>query len=127
MLFEAFARLKPGLDPLPPPPPGTLIVANAGLPQPLRVFRPRNALFRPDADAPTVAFPPDGAVLAGGGPLVVKVRDGAAPFTWLVDGRPLATGERERETVLPAPGKGFVTLSVIDAKGRAARAAVRID
>src|SRR5690606_37874782 len=31
VLFEAFARLKPGLDPLPPPPPGTVIASNAGL------------------------------------------------------------------------------------------------
>src|SRR5690606_24341560 len=38
VLFEAFSRLKPVLDPLPPPPPGTLIVETAGLPLPLRRF-----------------------------------------------------------------------------------------
>src|SRR5690606_1309808 len=96
VLFEAFARLKPGLDPLPPPPPGTVIAGNAGLPAPLRQFRPRDALFRPDPQAPAVAFPPDGAVLRASGSLVLKVRDGTAPFTWLADGRPLVLGERER-------------------------------
>src|SRR5690606_28431505 len=90
VLFEAFSRLKPNLDPLPPPPAGTLIVANAGLQQPLRNFRPRDALFRPAAGAPQVAFPPDGAVLYGDGSLVLKVRDGEAPFTWMADGRPVA-------------------------------------
>ena len=127
VLFEAFSRLKPGLDPLPPPPPGTVITSNAGLAQPLRQFRPRDALFRPDPEAPSVAFPPDGAVLAGTGSLVLKVRDGTAPFTWLADGRPLATAARDRETEVALPGKGYVTLSVIDARGRSARAGVRID
>ncbi|MCR8724720.1 penicillin-binding protein 1C [Frigidibacter sp. ROC022] len=128
VLFEAFSRLKPGLDPLPPPPPGTLIVGNGGLPQPLRNFRPRDALFRPDADAPAVAFPPDGAVLsAEGGHLVVKVRDGRAPFTWLADGRPLATAERDREVAVTLPGKGFVTLSVIDALGRSAVSKIQVN
>jgi penicillin-binding protein 1C len=127
VLFEAFARLKPGLDPLPPPPPGTLLVATSGLPPALRAFRPRDALFRPDPGAPQVAFPPDGAVLAADGALVLKVRDGAGPFTWLADGRPLAVAARDREVAVPPPGRGFVTLSVIDASGRSAKARVRID
>jgi penicillin-binding protein 1C len=127
VLFEAFSRLKPNLDPLPPPPPGTVIAPTAALPRPLQRFRPRDALFRPDPEAPAVAFPPDGAVLAATGALTVKVRDGIAPFTWLADGRPLATGARDREVQVVLPGKGFVTLSVIDARGRAARAKVRIE
>ena len=45
VLFEAFARLKPALDPLPPPPPGTLVLSNAALPLPLREFRSRAAVF----------------------------------------------------------------------------------
>ncbi len=127
VLFEAFTRLKPQVDRLPPPPPGTVIAATAQLPQPLQHLRGRDALFRPDPDAPSVAFPPDGAVLSGGGPMVLKVRDGIAPFTWLADGRPLATGEREREVQVDLPGAGFVMLSVVDARGRSARAHVRIE
>jgi len=127
VMFEAFARLKPGLDPLPPPPPGTLIVGTGGLPAPLQTFRPRDALFRPDPLAPAVAFPPDGATLAAADSLVLKVRDGRAPFTWLVDGFPLAIGERERQVVVPLTGRGFVTVSVIDATGRSAQSRIRID
>jgi penicillin-binding protein 1C len=127
VLFEAFARLKPGLDPLSPPPPGTVIAGTASLPAALRQFRPRDALFRQDPDAPRVAFPPDGAVLAAGGALVLKVRDGAGPFTWLADGRPLAVAAHDREVSVPLPGRGFFTLSVIDASGRSAKARVRID
>jgi len=61
VLFEAFARLKPALDPQPPPPADTLMLTNAQLPQPLRHFRSRDAAFAADASGPEVAFPPDGA------------------------------------------------------------------
>jgi penicillin-binding protein 1C len=33
---------------------------------------------------------------------------------------------RARDTTLPMPGPGFVTLSVIDAKGNAARAEITL-
>ena len=61
VLFEVFGRIKPAFAPLPPPPPATLILPNARLPQPLRQFRPRTAPFedRPGS-APEVAFPPTG-------------------------------------------------------------------
>ena len=127
ILFQAFARLKPTLAPLPPPPPATLTVSNAQLPQPLQRFRPRDALFQPDPDAPELTFPPDGAeVELAGGVLVVKVRAGAPPFTWMADGVPLILAARGREQTLTLPGPGFVTLSVIDAKGRAARASITL-
>ena len=37
-----------------------------------------------------------------------------------------AVALRDRETILALPGTGFVTLSVIDAEGRSARASVRV-
>ncbi|WP_212522707.1 penicillin-binding protein 1C [Actibacterium sp. MT2.3-13A] len=127
VLFEAFARLKPRPVPLPPPPPAVLLVSNAELPQPLRRFRPRDAVFAPMPGGPELAFPPDGAEMAlEGSDLVVKLRDGTPPFTLLLDGRPALTGLREREVTLPAPGPGFVTLLVIDANGLAARARIRL-
>ena len=46
------------------------------------------------------------------------------PFTWMADGVPVLLGEYRRESALPALGPGFSTLSVIDAKGRAARVTV---
>jgi penicillin-binding protein 1C len=127
VLFQAFNRLKPQLDPQPPAPPATLLVANAELPQPLQRFRSRTAAFDAAPDAPAVAFPPDGAeveLLPAG--LMVRVRGGTAPFTWLVDGAPLMVATRDRESILALPGTGFVTLSVIDAAGRSARATVRV-
>lgn len=127
VLFQAFARLKPALDPQPPAPPETLLVANAQLPQPLQRFRSRGAAFAADADAPALAFPPDGAEverLPEG--VMARVEGGTAPFTWLADGAPIITDERAREVVLPLLGAGFLTLSVIDADGRSARARVRL-
>jgi penicillin-binding protein 1C len=127
VLFQMFGRLKPDLAPQPAAPPATLLVANAGLPQPLRQFRPRGAAFAPPADAPRVDFPPEGAeveLLPAG--LKVRVQGGTAPFTWLADGVPMATGQRSPEAMLDLPGWGYVTLSVIDAEGRSARAMVRV-
>lgn len=127
VLFQAFARLKPTLAPQPPAPPETLLVANAQLPLPLQRFRSRSAAFAVAADAPAVAFPPDGAEverLPEG--VLVRVEGGTAPFTWLADGRPMVTAERSRAVVLPLDGLGFLTLSVIDAEGRSARARIRL-
>jgi penicillin-binding protein 1C len=127
VLFQAFNRLKPKLDPQPPAPASTLLVSNTELPQPLQRFRSRSAAFEAGEDAPAVAFPPDGAeveLLPAG--LKVRVTGGTAPFTWLADGVPLVVALDARETMLALPGAGFVTLSVIDAEGRSARAAVRL-
>jgi penicillin-binding protein 1C len=127
VLFQAFNRLKPQLDPQPPAPAATLLVSNPQLPPPLQRFRPRDAVFAAAPDAPAVAFPPDGSdveLLPAG--LKVSVRGGTAPFTWLLDGTPVAVALAEREALLPSPGTGFVTLSVIDAEGRSARAQVRL-
>jgi penicillin-binding protein 1C len=127
LLFRAFGALKPELDPLPPPPPATLLVATGQLPQPLQRFRPRNAVFAAAPDAPEVAFPRDGTeveLLPEG--LMLRVRGGTAPFTWLLDGAPVAIALDARETLIAPPGAGFVTLSVIDATGRSSRARVRL-
>ena len=127
VLFQAFNRLKGKLDPQPPAPASTLLVANSELPQPLQRFRSRSAVFEAEADAPAVAFPPDGAeveLLASG--LKVKVAGGTAPFTWLADGVPVVVASDAREAVLAMPGAGFVTLSVIDAEGRSDRVQVQV-
>ena len=127
VLFQAFARLKPALDPQGPPPPATLTVSNAELPAPLQRFRSRQAAFLPAPDAPSVAFPPDGAeVELSGGELLVRVQNGVAPFTWLADGMPVAVASHERQEVLPMPGPGFVNLSVIDGQGRSAGVSIRL-
>jgi penicillin-binding protein 1C len=127
VLFQAFNRLKRQLDLQGPAPASTLLVANAELPQPLQRFRSRSAAFEAAADAPAVAFPPDGAeveLLPAG--LKVRVTGGTAPFTWLADGVPVIVGMDAREAMLALPGMGFVTLSVIDAEGRSARSKVQV-
>ena len=127
VLFQAFNRLKARLDPQPPAPASTLLVSNAELPQPLQRFRSRSAAFEAAADAPAVAFPPDGAeveLLPAG--LLVRVRGGTAPFTWLADGVPVIVAMEGRETMLTLPGAGFVTLSVIDSEGRSDRVQVQV-
>ncbi len=127
VLFEAFAHVKPQLDPLGPPPPETLILSNAQLPQPLQRFRPRGALFGTLLDAPQVAFPPDGATVVQDGMLALKVRNGTPPFTWLANGAPVVTESHEREEAVALSGKGFHRLSVIDATGQAANVRIRLE
>jgi penicillin-binding protein 1C len=128
VLFEAFGRLKPALDPLPPPPPATLIVSSAELPQPLQRFRPRDAAFSEPANAPELIFPPDGARLAlDGMDLTLKLRGGTAPFLVLANGQPVLSGQRRREFALPSPGPGFSSLVIVDGAGRSDRVNLRID
>ncbi|MBN2905336.1 MAG: penicillin-binding protein 1C [Rhodobacteraceae bacterium] len=126
LLFEAFARLKTTPAPPPPAPPGTLIAPNAALPIPLRRFV-RGGAMAPATGGPHLNFPPDGAelTLLGEG-LALKLEGGTPPFTVLADGTPLATGLRTRDAMLRGAGPGFVTLSVIDAAGRATRARIRV-
>lgn len=120
VLFAAFERLG-RKTPLRSAPPATLIVPTARLPQPLQRFRPRNA---PATGGPKIAFPPDGAAIEGES-LVVKIRDGLAPFTWLANGQPVLT-TRAREAELPPLGLGFSALTVIDAAGQSAAARVEV-
>ena len=122
VLFDAFQRLKVRIDPIPPPPPATLLLPNAQLPLPLQVFRQRGESAT--TGGPEISFPPDGAVVEGD-VLVVKVRDGLAPFTWLANGAPVITS-REREVLLDDLGLGFSSLTVIDAAGRAAQADIEL-
>ena len=128
VLFEAFARVKARPDPLPPAPRSVLRLPNSELPQPLRRFRTRSAPVARDV-APAIAFPPDGATLAWetGDPLALKVGGGAPPFRWLVDGAPLSADPFARQVSMIPGGPGFVSIAVIDASGKAARARIRVE
>ncbi|MZR13642.1 penicillin-binding protein 1C [Maritimibacter sp. DP07] len=127
ILFEAFSRVTPDVAPLGPPPPGTLMLSHAALPRPLQSFRPRDAVFAAPEGEPELAFPPDGALVETGGmPLAVKIRDGQPPFTVMANGAPVLVQSHARDTMLDLPAPGHVTLSVIDAAGRAARAQVEL-
>lgn len=128
VLFQAFGRLKHGFDPLPPPPPATLIAGTADLPLPLQRFRPRDAQFTDAAESPKLVFPPDGAVLAAtGGAVTVKLRGGVGPYLVMANGKPVLTGQRRDEFEVSGLGPGYSTLTLIDRNGRSDRVTVRLD
>jgi penicillin-binding protein 1C len=127
VLFQAFGRLKPEFEPLPPPPADTLIVGASDLPAPLQRFRSRNAVFDAAGSGPRLVFPPDGAQLpAREDPVFVKLRGGVLPLTVLADGAPVATNVRVREFEIPNPGPGYSTLVVVDADGQSDRAVFKL-
>ncbi len=126
ILFKAFGSLKSEFDALPPPPPETLLLGSAQLPQPLRRFgarQTRNA----NANHPELTFPPDGSTLMlSDGPLTVKLRGGERPYSILANGLPVRSGIQSNEIELPHPGAGFSTLTVVDAKGFSNRVSIRV-
>ena len=77
-------------------------------------------------DALRLLFPPPGAVLSGEGTVVLRVMGGRRPLTFLVDGAPLAADPARREAAWQPAGPGFYRLTVLDAEGGVARAAVRV-
>ena len=122
LLFEALGRVESRLEPLPPPPPETLLVSRAQLPETLQRFGPPDTVA-----ALKLTFPPEGARLAATGLGVpIKLRGGVPPYTLLADGAVLATGLQRPEFFAPLAGPGFTTLSVIDAKGAAGRVSIEL-
>ena len=132
VLFDVFDLLEPpSQDAVAPPPEGVIVARNEDLPTPLRRLRHKTAPLR-RAGGPEIAFPPDGVLVElgiGGGdplPLVVKVRNGTPPFTWIADGVPVVIATRDRQAEFHPEGPGFVDLSVIDATGKSERARVQL-
>ena len=124
VLFALFGLARP--EPLGQPPASALFQANAVLPLPLQRFRPRGALQDP-AFAPQITFPPDGAVLPLDDPaLAVRVRGGQSPYSWLINGAPMAIGTHDLEASLPLATQGLVAVTVIDALGQSARVQVTV-
>ena len=77
VLFEALGRAEDRFEPLAPPPPETLLVSRAQLPEALQRFGPRDSA--PDLQ---LTFPPDGArLVASGTGVPVKLRGGVPPYT----------------------------------------------
>lgn len=131
ILVDAFARLGP-VVPLPPAPPGVLLARTSELPPTLRQARVRGSdPAAGPAGGPEIAFPPDGARLEigvnQGGSLVLKVRNGVPPFTWLADGLPIAQEPFSRKATWTPPGPGYAVLSVVDGRGRGSRVRVYLD
>jgi len=78
------------------------------------------------ADALRLLFPPPGAVLAEGGRVTIRAMGGRRPLAFLVDGAPIAAEPAHREAAWTPPGPGFYRVTVLDADGAAARAAVQV-
>ena len=132
-LFDAFTRLGPQRVPRAWPPAGALIATTAALPAPLRRFRhPDETVVERDT-SPEIAFPQDGVAVDLGiragdpAPLVIKVRNGAPPFTFFANGMPIGREPFDRAETWMPDGPGFVTLSVVDSSGRADRVTVFVE
>ncbi|WP_299936168.1 penicillin-binding protein 1C [uncultured Pelagimonas sp.] len=122
VLFQTLERARISPVPLPPPPPETLLISRAQLPTALQSFGPREK-----APALQVTFPPDGARLAlEAGGIPVKIRGGVPPYSLLVDGAVMASDLRRAEFFAPVQGRGFSTLSVIDALGSSGRVSIEL-
>ena len=133
LLFDAFRRLGAKREPLPAAPAGVLQATGAQLPPPLKRFSdPRNERIAagPWLEPPVlISFPPDRSDLDladADGVLLLKAEGGALPLTWMVDGRPIPSASHRRGAVWEPDGRGFVKLTVTDARGRVDRASIRL-
>jgi penicillin-binding protein 1C len=133
ILFDAFARTGKLPVPLPKPPKGALVAANAKLPLPLRRFRPVGELVRSGGEqAPHIQFPLNGSridVAGAGAPslaMPVRVAGGVLPMTMLVNGVSVGEIDGRRQRLVDPPGPGFARLTVIDATGAADTVVIRI-
>ena len=82
---------------------------------------------------PEIAYPQDGVMVDLGikegdpSPLVIKIRNGAPPFTFFANGAPIARVPFARSESWQPDGPGFVTLSVVDAAGKSDRVTVFVE
>ncbi len=129
VLFDLFDAL-PGVA-LSPPPAQTLTVPGSALPLPLRRFAAPGEVSAVAAspaspDALRLTYPPDGAEIDAQGPLIAKARGGRGPWTFLLNGMPVAIAQPQPVASLPHPGPGFARLTVVDANGASVTAAIRL-
>jgi penicillin-binding protein 1C len=129
VLFDLFDALP--VVALPPAPPQALVVPNSALPLPLRRFAAPGevsaiAASPASPDALRLTYPPDGAEIDADGPLIAKARGGRGPWTFLLNGTPVAIAQPQPVAHLPHPGAGFARLTVVDANGASATAAIRL-
>ncbi len=136
VLFDAFNRVSTQRVPLRPAPVDAVALSSGNLPPPLKVFVSDRSLAVAAAFEETpvaIAFPPDNSELAAEQqgdalrPILVRAEGGALPLTFLIDDVPIETAPHKREAFVPLPGRGFVKLSVIDAKGNVDRVTVKVD
>ena len=133
ILFESFDRLGAPVAPFRSAPPGVLFATNTDLPEPLKRFRHPNDDMVAKEAAPEIAFPADGVDVDLGAatgtdqPLIVKIRNGVPPFTFFANGAPFGHSDFARQDSWTPDGPGYVTLSVVDSKGRSDAVKVFVD
>jgi penicillin-binding protein 1C len=103
---------------------GILPAAPRAMPTP--AVRMVSLAVTPEADPLRLLFPPPGAVIDGAGALDLKAMGGTRPLRFLVDGAPVPSIAALRDTGWTPPGPGFYRLSVLDAAGALATAAIRV-
>jgi penicillin-binding protein 1C len=135
ILFEAFQRIGPNPG-LPPRPKDAIVARTSDLPPPLRHMRSDipKTVQATARQALQISYPPDGARLdtasledMGRSILTLKLQGGAPPFTLLMNGMPVGEGLTRRTIPLPAPGRGFNEIAVIDRLGETRRVGVRLE
>jgi penicillin-binding protein 1C len=129
ILFDAFARSGLAPVPLGPAPDGAIIAPTLRLSPPLQRFRPERATTA--GDPPRIMFPPDGArlELTGGShpdPVALKIAGGVGRLDVMVNGVPLPDPHRRRTLFFTPDGRGFVRLTVMDARGATDSVMVRL-
>lgn len=136
ILFDAFQRIGTRRTPLRRPPRG-LEAGEDRVPAALHYARTatRHDGLRA-SPGPEIFYPPDGATVdlglsdgqgqAAAMPLVIKARRGRAPFLWLANGAPVASGPFATALTWVPDGPGASVISVIDADGNAARITLTI-
>jgi len=104
----------------------------------LRKFKTRvetsSAIAGDGSLPPRIVYPPQGArvALGSGGsgplmPLVIKLQGGAGPYRLIANGHALPKPTRRRVLNWTPDSPGASTLTVMDAKGRAASVSVFIE
>jgi penicillin-binding protein 1C len=111
-----------------PPPEGVLLVGRNDLPQRLqRLDLGLSAQVAAPGGAPSIVYPPEGALIEWHGEEVpLEASGGRQPYRWIVDGKPLPAGQPRRPVYWQPAGIGFARLTVIDAQGHSAHSTVRL-
>ena len=123
ILFRLFDQLAPV-----PLAPRTLTPMFAG-PAPPSLARLTAAAQTPRSSDPRITFPLPGAQLLvddASPDVALTVDGGQRPYSWVVDGRPLASRGFTRAADWHPDSEGFATLTVTDATGRSDAVHVRV-
>ncbi len=131
ILFDAFARLGRPIEHRAAPSGLLRVARSADLPPPLRHLRTDapKTIAATERAALKIAFPPNGAKVdldGGAEPLRLKALGGQLPLAWFVNGAAIAQGDFRRQSLWKPDGAGFARVTVMDAKGAADTALVRV-